>query len=55
MNSRNKLNIAYFNGSVALAGLVGLLVDSWSIFAVALVVLVIGNVFTGDIRPKGKG
>lgn len=52
MNARNKLNIAYLNGAVIVAGIAGLLTQSWAIFGVVLVGLLIGNVITGAIRPK---
>jgi hypothetical protein len=50
MNARNKLNVAYFNGSVIVAGLIGMVIQSWPIFVAALAVLVIGNLIAGDIR-----
>jgi hypothetical protein len=54
MNARSKLNCAYFNGSVIIAGIIGLLIQSWPIFIVALIVLVVGNVLSGEIRPRSK-
>lgn len=52
MNARNKLNIAYINGSLVFAVVIGLLMQSWVIFGVAMVGLLVGNVLMGDIRPK---
>jgi hypothetical protein len=54
MNARNKLNVAYVNGSLFFAGIIGLLTQSWVIFGVALVALLIVNLCSGDIRPKRK-
>ena len=54
MNARNKLNIAYFNGSVVIAGFLGLLFRSWLLFFFALVTLIIGNLLSGGIRPSGR-
>jgi len=55
MNARNKLNVAYFNGCMLIAGVIGLALQSVPIFAVALGVLLLGNLFAGTIRPKGRG
>jgi hypothetical protein len=54
MNARNKLNIAYLNGSLIVAAVLGLILHSWPIFVIALVVLVIANVLSGGIRPSGR-
>jgi hypothetical protein len=54
MNARNKLNAAHLNGSVIIAGIIGLLIQSWPIFIAALIVLVVGNVLSGEIRPRSK-
>jgi hypothetical protein len=54
MNARNKLNVAYFNGCLVVAAVIGLLFQSWPVFVGALVVLVIGNLISGGIRPKGR-
>lgn len=52
MNARNKLNVAYLNGAVIVAGILGLLTQSWAIFGVVLIGLLIGNVLSGAIRSK---
>src|SRR5579871_5626461 len=54
MNARNKLNVAYFNGSVVIASLIGLELGSWLVFFLALVVLVIANLYDGGIRPNRR-
>jgi|HubBroStandDraft_4_1064222.scaffolds.fasta_scaffold277835_4 hypothetical protein len=52
MTARNKLNDAYFNGCLLVAGLLGLVLRSLTIFVMALIALVIGNLCSGGIRPK---
>jgi len=54
MSARNKLNVAYFNGSLLIAGVLGLVLQSWPIFFLALIALVIGNLYTGGIRPRRR-
>lgn len=54
MNARTKLNYAYIEGSILIAGLLGLVIQSWPIFFAALVVLLIGNVVNGGIRPSRR-
>ncbi len=53
--ARQKLNVAYFNGCLILAALVGAFTGSGLIFLVALVALVLGGYVSGDIRPRSKG
>ncbi len=52
MGARQKLNAGYFQGSLLLAALVGGLSSSWGVFAVALGLLIVGNVIAGDIRGR---
>ena len=54
MSARRKLNVAFFNGSVVVAVIVGLLFGSWVAFAIVLVVLLIGNLLMGEIRPSKR-
>lgn len=54
MGARNKLNVAYFNGAVIVAAFLGLAVQSWPVFFGALIVLLIGNLIGGGIRPTGS-
>lgn len=54
MNARKKLNVAYFNGCVIAAGMIGLTFGSWLIFLLALIVLMIGNLNSGGIRPNHR-
>jgi hypothetical protein len=51
MGARRKLNEAFFTGSLLLAGAAGALAQSWAVFFVALVVLLLGNLYLGEIRP----
>lgn len=54
MNARHKLNCAYFIGSVLCAGATGLVLQSWSVFFLALLLLVGSNLYLGEIRPGGR-
>ncbi len=53
MSARRKLNRAFFTGPGApgLAALVGLVTRSWWVFVLVLIVLLAGNLYSGDIRP----
>ncbi len=51
MSARRKLNQAFFTGSLLLAALVGLVTRSWWVFVLVLMVLLAGNLYSGDIRP----
>jgi hypothetical protein len=52
MGARHKLNRAFFNGSLVLAGAIGYWADSWLLFGLALLALLAWNLHEGDIRPK---
>ena len=52
MGARHKLNQAYFNGSLLIAGVVGLATESFGLFVVILAVLVMSSLHSGDIRTK---
>ena len=54
MSARRKLNAAFFNGSIIVAAVVGLLFGSWAAFALVLALLLVGSLLAGDIR-LGKG
>ncbi len=54
MGARSKLNVAYAQGCVIVAAIVGLLAQSWMAFTVVLAVTVLGCVVAGDIRPRGR-
>jgi hypothetical protein len=51
MPARQKLNSAYFAGSVLLAAVAGWGCSSWPVFCAALALLLISNLISGDIRP----
>ena len=53
MTARKKLNVAFINGSVLLAGLIGYVCQSWIAFALALVLLLGMSIYAGDVRLKG--
>jgi hypothetical protein len=54
MPARDKLNAAYFHGSLAVAAGAGWACSSWIVFGVALAALLAGNLLAGDIRPAKR-
>jgi hypothetical protein len=54
MAARAKLNTFYAGWAVFLAGFVGLVVNSWVAFGVALAVVVVLQVEAGHIRPVAR-
>lgn len=54
MNARKKLNAGYFNGSVFVAALIGWLAQSWTVFFLALAILLVLNMYQGQIRPQRR-
>ena len=55
MGAREKLNVAYLNGSLVLAAVVGVLAQSWSAFFITLTVLLGFNLYQHEIRPHKPG
>ncbi len=51
MRAREKLNGAYATGCLLVASLFGLATESWTVFVIALVMLLGLSVNNGDIRP----
>jgi hypothetical protein len=54
MGAREKLNGAFFTGSLFLAAAAGTFTESWTVFLVGLVILVTLNFCTGEIRPSKR-
>ena len=54
MSARQKLNTAYALGSVALAALIGTLLQSWLVFGLAALLLVALCLVNGAIRPQNR-
>lgn len=54
MNARKKLNWAYVNGTVVIAGTLGAVTGSWLVFFVAAGVLTAANLASGAIRPNPR-
>ena len=50
MSARHKLNAAYLNGSLTIAGIIGGISESFVVFGITFAVLMIGNIHGGDIR-----
>src|SRR5947209_11286721 len=51
MSARQKLNRAYMNGSLIIAGIAGLATGSWGVFFITSGILVALNMVSGEIRP----
>lgn len=50
MKARQKLNKAFFNGSLVVATVVGIVTDSWQAFGLTLLVLLAIHLCAGEIR-----
>ena len=50
MSAKQKLNSAHLLGALLAAGLLGGVTESWPVFWIALVALVIAGIQAGDIR-----
>ena len=50
MGARKKLNGAHLTGCLAIAGLVGALAESWSVFTVCLAAFAVIDGIAGHIR-----
>jgi len=55
MGARLKLNQGYATGSVIIACLAGGLLQSWVVFVVVLIILLVLNVSAGEIRLTKRG
>jgi hypothetical protein len=55
MGARQKLNVAYAEGGLIVAVVFGLLAGSWTVFVVALAVLIGGGLGAGTLRLRGRG
>lgn len=54
MSARHKLNVAFLNGALLVAGVLGLGSQSWAVFLIALALLIASGVYMGEIRPKAR-
>ncbi|MEQ8785614.1 MAG: hypothetical protein RIC55_04925 [Pirellulaceae bacterium] len=54
MSARHKLNVAFVNGALIVAGVVGMAFRSWLVFLIVAVVLVVGAIYAGDVRQRPK-
>jgi hypothetical protein len=54
VSARQKLNTAYFGGSLFLAGIAGVATSSWAVFCIALAILLGSNLYLGEIRPQRR-
>jgi hypothetical protein len=55
MGAREKLNGAFFNGALFLAGVAGLLTRSWAVFLLTFIVAIVLACCGDDIRPTAGG
>jgi hypothetical protein len=54
MNAREKLNVAYVNGALVVAGVLAMLAQSWTVFWLSLAGLVFIQLGSGGIRPSKR-
>jgi hypothetical protein len=54
MSTRTRLNRAFFNGSLLLAGVIGVALGSFGVFAVSFAGLLAANVVFKEIRLSGR-
>ena len=54
MPARQKLNVAAINGALAISGVLGVVCQSWTVFAVAAVILIGLSLHDGNIRPDAR-
>ena len=54
MSARQKLNRAFLNGILLLAAILGAAAQSWLVFTIALALLLIASVITGEIRMNRR-
>lgn len=50
MGAKQKLNQAYILGALTLAGLLFALTQSWEVFVIAAISLLLTSYFSGEIR-----
>lgn len=51
MSAKHKLNSAHFNGSLVIAGIAGLVTESFMVFVIALAALLATSLHSERIRP----
>ncbi len=54
LSARHKLNVAFVNGALIVAGVVGMAFRSWLVFLIVAVVLVVGAIYAGDVRQRPR-
>jgi hypothetical protein len=55
VSARHQLNVAYFNGTLVLAAVIGVVTRSWGVFVAALAVCVVAAVHSGGSWPHPRG
>ncbi len=54
MSARHKLNQAYVQGAMVIAGFVAASAQSWTLFMVLTGILIALSLHSGDIRPRSR-
>lgn len=54
MNARQKLNVAYVNGALWIAGIAGFFTGSWLVLAIVLSGSMVLGFSLGNIRPRKR-
>ena len=54
MSARQKLNQGYIQGSLVIAGAIGVACESWVVFWIAALILVGLSTHSGEIRPTQR-
>jgi hypothetical protein len=54
MSARQKINVAYIQGGLIVAAVVGALAQSWVIFAITAATLIGLSLLGGEIRPRRR-
>jgi hypothetical protein len=54
VGARQELNKLHVFGSLVVAAFVGGLAGSWAVFATVAAVLIVGGIYSGDIRWRGR-
>ena len=52
MGARQKLNTAAIQGAFIFAGIAGWAFESWYVFLIAITIMLVGAMHSGDIRPS---
>lgn len=54
MGARHKLNQVHLFGAVAVAAIIGVLIQSWAAVFIVGAVLIVGSIYDGGVRFTGQ-